>query len=180
MENEKVIPITNGVGSVELVNGTYTVSSLTTGYDNTSILPAEVEVVEGTDTYSFTIAATGTLTLHVSDDGTDVGIPVVGAKFKRCDAEGTEYGDEITSDSDGNAVFNNVPYSEGETVPVVYYKQTASDLSHDFDSSLKDTTLTAETATIEVENTPATERNFNFTDANYSGLPIADGQIILS
>lgn len=52
------IPITNGVGSLELVNGTYAVTSFTVGYDDTSITPAEQEIVEGTNDYSFTIAAT--------------------------------------------------------------------------------------------------------------------------
>lgn len=179
MNNQQIIDITNGIGSKELVNGTYTVSSSTTGYDNTSVLPAQVEIVEGTDEYSFTIAATGTLTLHVSDDGTDIGIPIEGATFVRCDSLGTTYGDEITSDSDGNAVFNSVPFAL-ENAPTIYYKQTGSDGSHTFDNTLKTTTLTTDTGTVEVLNEIATTRNFNFTDANYSGLPIADGQIILS
>lgn len=179
MENQKTVEITNGIGSLALVNGTYAVTSSTVGYDNATILPAEQEITEGVNDYSFTIAATGSLTLHVSDDGTDIGIPIVGAKFARCDAEGTTYGDEITSDDDGNAVFNAVPFAE-EGAPVVYYKQTGSDGSHDFDNTLQNTTLTAETTTVEVMNAEAATRNFNFTDATYSGLPIADGQIILS
>lgn len=152
----------------------------TLGYDNTSITPTEVEVVEGTDEYTFTIGATGTLTLHVSDDGTDIGVPVVGATFARCDAEGTVYGNPITTDADGNAVFNNVPFSAEENAPLIYYKQTASDGAHTFDNTLQNTTLAEETLTVEVTNAPATVRNFNLTDTNYSGLPIADGQIILS
>lgn len=179
MDNQQIIDITNGVGSKELVNGSFNVSSSTTGYNNTSILPTEVEIVEGTNEYSFTIAATGTLTLHVSDDGTDVGVPIEGATFVRCDANGTTYGSAITSNSDGNAVFNLVPYAL-ENAPTIYYKQTGSDGSHTFDDTLKTTTLTTETGTVEVLNEIATTRNFNFTDANYSGLPIADGQIILS
>lgn len=179
MENEQVIEITNGIGSKEIVNATYTVSANITGYDITSITPNEVEIVEGTDDYSFTIGATGTLTLHVSDDGTDAGIPIEGAKFVRCDADGVTHGDEITSDVDGNAVFGNVPYAE-EGAPNIYYKQTASDGSHDFDNTLKTITLTTETHTEEVLNTEAALRNFTLTDTNYTGLPIADGQILLS
>lgn len=180
MENQQIIPITNGVGSKELVNGTYTVSSSTLGYDDTSITPTEQEITEGINEYSFTIAATGTLTIHISDDGTDAGIPIVGAKMIRCDAEGNTYGSEIISNEDGNAVFNYVPFSAEENAPVVYYKQTSSDGSHDFNTELQNTTLSEETSTIELINEVAETRNFSFTDANYEGLPIADGQIILS
>lgn len=162
-----------------MINGNYTVSSLTTGYNNASILPATLEIVEGTNDYSFTVAATGTLTIHVSDDGTDVGVPIVGAKFVRCDANGQTYGNEVVSDADGNATFAYVPFAT-ENAPLVYYKQTASDGNHDFNSDLQNTTLLEQTVTIELENEIAATRNFNLTDTNYSGLPIADGQIILS
>ena len=176
---EQTVPITNGVGSLELSNGTYAVASSTLGYDDTSITPAEQEIVDGTDEYSFTIAATGTLTLHVSDDGTDAGVPIEGAKFVRCDADGNTYGDEVLSDADGNAVFGFVPFAE-ENAPAVYYKQTASDGTHEFSIELQNTSLSADAVTVEVANTPATLRTFNLTDANYTGLPIADGQINLT
>lgn len=179
MGNEQIISIANGVGSIELVNGTYNVVSSTLGYNNTSINPTEIEVVEGTDNYSFTIAATGTLTLHITDNGTNGGTSVVGAKFARCDSEGNTYGDEITTDEDGNAVFNYVPFAE-ENAPIIYYKQTASDGNHNFDDTLKNTTLLTDTFTIEILNSPAETRNFSLTDTNYSGLPIANGQITLS
>lgn len=180
MDNQQIVPITNGVGSKAISNGTYAVTSSTLGYDDASITPAEQEIAEGTDEYAFTIAATGTLTLHVSDDGTDVGVPIEGATFARCDADGTTYGDPITSDADGNAVFSFVPFTETENGPVVYYKQTASDGSHTFSEELQNVTLTVEETTVEVMNEEAVTRTFNLTDANYSGLPIADGQIILS
>lgn len=180
MENQHTIPITDGVGSIALVNGSYTVASSTLGYDNTSIYPTTQEITEDVNEYNFTIAATGTLTLHVSDDGTNIGTAIEGAKFARCDAEGNTYGEEITSDTDGNAVFNYVPFSATETAPTIYYKQTVSDGQHEFDAQLKNVVLTTQTHTIEVENPAAATRNFNFTDANYSGLPIVDGEIILS
>lgn len=178
-EGQQIIHITNGKGSKELSNGTYAVTSSTLGYDNTSITPTEQEVSDGVNEYNFTIAATGTLTIHVSDDGTDAGIPIVGAKFSRCDADGKVYGNEIVSNEEGNAIFSFVPFAE-ENAPAVYYKQTASDGNHNFDVELKNIVLTTETHTIEVSNVPATERSFNFTDINYENLPIADGQVILS
>lgn len=175
----KIIHITNGVGSGELVEGTYAVTSSTLGYDNAQITPAEVTIDAETAEYVFTIAATWSFTLHVSDDGTDVGVPIVGAKFIRCDAEGTTYGEEITSDEDGNATFANTPYSEEENTPHIYYKQTASDGSHNFDSELKNIQIHTETHTEEITNEAAAERHFKLTDAHYENLPIADGEINL-
>lgn len=177
--SQHVIPITNGKGTKEITNGTYDVTGEFTGYDNSSILPATQEISEGVNEYSFTIAATGKLTLHVTDDGTDVGVPIEGATFIRCDAEGNTYGNPVTSDVDGNAVFEHVPFA-AYSAPAVYYKQTASDGEHEFSDELRNTTLTEENVTVEIENSDSTERTFTITDANYENLPIADGNITIS
>ena len=88
----KSVIITNGTGTSNLINDTYSVTASVTGYENTSIDPTSISVVEGTNTYAFTISATGTLTLHVSEDGTSTGTPIVGATFVSTDSSGTEYG----------------------------------------------------------------------------------------
>ena len=175
----KTITITNGTGSASLINDTYTVTADVTGYDNSSISPASVDIVDGTNSYAFTISATGTLTLHVTDDGTVSGNPIVGATFYRTDSAGTEYGSVITTDSNGDAVFNNVPFS-ATNAPVIYYKQTASDGDHEFDNTVKSTTLTTSTSTIEVINSVGATRTITLTDANYSNLPIDSGIITLT
>lgn len=179
MAKPYVISITNGTGSSDIATDEYTVTAVAAGYDTTSISPSTITITDDAD-YAFTIAATGTLTLHVSDDGTEAGTPIVGATFVRCDAEGTPYGDPITSDDSGNAVFNYVPYSDGGDAPTIYYKQTASDGEHDFETTLYDITLTEETATEEIFNAPPSLKNINLTDANYAGLPIAEAEITLS
>ena len=168
--NKQVI-ITNGVWTTDLVNGGYTVTADVTGYNASSIDPSSITVVEGTNEYSFTIEAEGTLTLHVTEDGTSGGTPVVGATFIRTDSEGNEYGTPITSDAQGNAVFNDVPYA-ASGAPAVYYKQTASDGDHEFDNTVKNVTLTCQTQTVEVTNAPGATRTINLTDANYVNLPI--------
>ena len=77
------IPITNGKGSIELVNGTYNATALVGGYDASTLDPKNVTIVEGTNDYAFTISAKGTLTLHVTDTGDPVsGVQIIGAKFK--------------------------------------------------------------------------------------------------
>ncbi|MDD6224374.1 MAG: hypothetical protein PUB18_05190, partial [bacterium] len=137
-------------------------------------------VTEDTTSYSFTVAATGTLVLHVTEEGTEDGTPVVGATFYRCDSEGTTYGEAVVSDDAGNATFNYVPFSAlGESL-VVYYKQTKADEVHDFDLELQNTTLIDESTVVEVFNPPVSTKTLTLTDANYSGLPIENAEITLS
>ncbi len=167
----KIINITDGTGSAEIINGTFDVTAEVNGYNNTTIDPSSVTVEADTDTYAFTIAATGTLTLNVTDDGTASGTPIVNATFIRTDSTGNEYGDVITSDASGNAVFNNVPFAE-TGAPTIYFKQTASDGDHEFDGSVQSTTMTTSTSTLQIENAPGAIRTINLTDATYQNLPI--------
>ena len=171
----KIVDITNGTGTVELINDTYTVTADVPGYDNSTIDPSSITVDEGTNTYAFTISSTGTLTLHVTDTGTTSGTPIVGATFIRTDSEGNEYGTVITTDEHGNTVLNNVPY-DTTNAPLIYYKQTASDGDHEFDSTVQSTSLTTQTATVEIINQPGATRTINLTDANYENLPV-DGSL---
>ena len=172
----KVINITNGTGTGELINDTYTVTAEVNGYDNTSIDPSSVTIDAATNTYDFTISASGTLTLHVTEDGTTTGTPIVGATFIRTDSTGTEYGNVITTDANGDAVFNNVPYAATDA-PIIYYKQTASDGNHEFDDTVQNTTLTTSTATIEIINSPGATRTITLTDENYTNLPIGTAEL---
>lgn len=176
--NKEVI-ISNGVGSIDLINGNYNVSGEVNGYNNSTLNPSTINVVEGENEYSFTIAAEGVLTLHVSEEGTASSTPIVGAKFIRVDSEGNEYGSEITSDSEGNAVFNNVPYAEHDA-PIIYYKQTAGDGSHEFVSTVQSTTLTTDAQTVEVENPLGDIRTIRLLDANYANLPIDSATLSLT
>lgn len=172
----KIVTIINGSGTVELINDTYTVSAEVNGYDNASIDPNSVVVDAATNTYAFTIAASGILTLHVTEDGTSTGVPVVGATFVRTDSLGNEYGTAVISDTNGDAVFNNVPY-DATSAPTIYFKQTASDGDHEFDASVQNTTMTSATATIQIQNAPGAVRTINLTDANYANLPIESASL---
>lgn len=178
MAKQYQINITNGEGTENVINDTYSVTANVNGYNNASISPNEVTVVDGTNEYSFTISATGSLTLHVTEDGTSGGIPIVGATFYRTDSTGTTYGSEFTTDSSGNATLSNIPYATTDA-PIIYYKQTASDGTHTFDTTVKSTTLTTETQTIEISNPLPPQRTFKLKDANYEGLNIDSGTINL-
>lgn len=159
----KIVNITNGTGSENLINGDYTVTALVTGYDNTTINPTDITVDAVINEYAFSIAATGTLTLHVTDTGTSAGTPIVGATFIRTDAT-------------GNAVFNNVPYAD-TNAPTIYFKQTASVGDHEFDDAVQSTTLTTDTQTLEIQNTVGALRTITLTDANYENLPVDSGTL---
>lgn len=172
----KSVTITNGSGTVELINDTYAVTAEVPGYDNSTINPDSVTVAEGTNTYAFTISANGTLTLHVTEEGTAQGAPIEGATFVRTDADGNEFGSPVTSDDQGNAVLANVPY-DANNAPTIYFKQTASDGEHEFDNTVQNTTLTAQTATVEIANPEGAERTITLTDANYENLPINSGTL---
>lgn len=173
------INITNGTGTERIFNDTYSVSVTSTGYDATTLDPKSVTVVEGTNEYAFKVGATGQLTIHVTEDGTEGGTPVVGATFYRTDATGTTYGNAVQTDSSGNAILPNLPFADSGA-PVVNYKQTATDQEHTFDGANKEITLTTQTTTIQVANPLPPTRTITLQDANYTGLNVATATINLS
>ncbi|MGN1337136.1 MAG: hypothetical protein ACI4WW_01520 [Candidatus Coprovivens sp.] len=180
MDKTYIVNITNGQGQANILRDTYNVTANVEGYDNSTITPQSITYDGTQTTYNFTIAANGTLTLHVTEDGTSLGTPIEGATFVRTDSTGTEtYGSTVTTDASGNAVFANVPY-DATTDISVYYKQTSSDGDHTFDDTVKEVKLTLKTTTVEVINEGTSEITIKLTDANYENLPIASGTITLS
>ena len=165
------INVVNGTATENILNGDYSVSTNVTGYDNNTIDPISVTISEGVNEYNFTVAATGTLTVHISETGVADGTPIVGAKIIRCDSEGNTYGSEATTNVEGNAILANVPYAASDA-PTIYFKQTASDGTHEFPVTLQSTTMTTQTSTFELQNPMAALRTINYTDKNYEGLKI--------
>lgn len=174
------IKIENGVGTASIPNGIYSVESNTAGYLNTSVQPKQIEITASTDTYKFTLDAIATLKLHVTENGSSEGPAIVGAKFVRCDINGNIYGDEVTTDASGNAIFENLPFDSSIKAPIIYYKQILSDEFHQFDSSLQITVLESTYNVIEVTNPLPDEKTFNLSEEKYSDLPVAIGYITLT
>ena len=173
------IPITNGKGSIELVTGTYNAQASAGGYDASTLNPKSVTIIDGTDTYAFTISATGVLTLHVTDNGDpSTGVQIIGAKFIRTNSTGTIVGKEITTNTDRDAVFNNVPFAESGST-AIYYKQISSDGGHTFDDTVKSITMTEAAETVQITNTTAPVRNFKLMDSSYPNIQITKAQITL-
>ena len=120
------IPITNGKGSIELVTGTYNATAVAGGYDPSTLSPSSITIIDGTDTYAFTISAKGTLTLHVTDTGNpDTGVQIIGAKFVRTDSTGTITGTEISTNDDGNAVLITFRLPPQEVIKYIISKYLA-------------------------------------------------------
>ena len=175
----KTVTITNGSGTSQLINGSYSVEANVVGYDNSSINPTTLNVEEGTNNYAFTIASTGTLTIHITEEGTAGGTPIVGATLIRTDSSGNEYGSAITTDASGNAIFNNVPFADNNA-PTIYFKQTASDGDHEFSEAVQNTTMTASAETLEISNPAGAIRTITLTDFNYNNLPIETATLTLT
>ena len=173
------VPITNSLGSLEIVNGNYNVSAEVPGYDSTTLTPKSIEIVNDTETYNFTISATGTLTIHVADTGSSTtGIQIVGAKFIRTDYQGNETGVEITTDTDGNAKFTNVPFSPSKSSKI-YFKQVSSDGKHTFSEELRSIEMKVNEEVVEIANPMAPLKRFTLMDSNFVNVPIEDGDLYL-
>lgn len=172
------ISIANGTGSEKVANGTYSAVGKFDGFDNSTLNPKSFTVRAGVTVYNLTIAATGTLNIHVTEEGTPNGTPVEGAIFVRCDETGaTTYGDPVTSNANGVAAMQFLPHGNNQTV---YFKQTATATDHEYDTVVRAFTLANQTETTEVPNPVLTQRVFNITDRHYHGATIPSGTLTLT
>lgn len=168
------VTITNGSGSQELPAGLYNVTAAVTGYDNVTLDPSTFTATTGTGSESFTIAAAGTLTLNVNETGASGGTPITAGTFIRCSADGnTEYGTAKTVDASGVCEFDHVPYGDAVTPYEFYIRQLTSDTTHSIFDGVITIQMAALTQTEYVQNLPAAQQDFSFTDQYYSGLPIS-------
>ncbi len=84
-----------------------------------------------------------------------------------------EYGNPVTTDVDGSAKLEHLPY-DTSTPYKIYIKQLSSDGSHNFESTIKEILMDGENKEIEISNPKATSRNISLIDANYSNYPISE------
>ncbi len=170
------VTITNGTGSQAMQKGSYTVSAIANGYDASTLSPTTFNAGESETSQAFTLSANGTLTFNVNETGAAGGTPITSGSLVMTDSTGaTEYGQPVTINASGDAVFNNVPYgSTGEPFQL-YFKQLSTDDDHNIFEGVISVAMTSQTQTEYVQNTPIATQTFTLTDANY-GLPI-DGQL---
>lgn len=168
------VNIVDGQGTQSMKAGAYTVSvSQAPGYELTSLSPTTYTAGTSTGTGAFTLSANGTLTFNVNETGASGGTPVTSGTIVMTDSTGTtEYGTAVTIDATGNAVFDNVPYGTAQSPFELYFKQLTTDDAHNIYSGVISVSMTAQTQTEYVLNSPISEQTITLTDANYSGMPI--------
>ncbi len=172
MANYNVV-ITNGNGSQRMQKGTYSVSAVVEGYDASTLDPKAFTVASDALTQVFTLAGTGTLTFNVNETGAAGGTPVTGGTIVMTDSTGNiEYGSPVTINATGEAVFNNVPYSETGNSVVLYFKQLTTDDNHNIYDGIIEVTMTEANQTEYIQNTLAGLQSFELKDATY-GFPLS-------
>lgn len=169
------VNIVNGVATVDLPAGSYTVSAVTVnGYKLDTLNPTSLTVTAAAAT-DFEIAADGTLTVHVTEDGTSGGTVVAGSKFQRCDKNGNTVGTEQTTDLSGNVSFSNTPY--GDLTSKIYLKNTQAAIGHVLLDDILEFIPTTQTQTCELAEPLVYTQTINLTDENYVGLNIENATI---
>ena len=97
----------------------------------TTLSPSTYTVSTSQQTGNFTISASGTLTIIFNETGLEGGTPITSGTVVMTDSTGTvQYGSEVQIDSNGTAIFNNVPYGSTQSAYTLYFKQLSSDDNH--------------------------------------------------
>lgn len=110
------IPITNGKGSIELVTGTYKAQAVAGGYDASTLDPKSVNIIDGTTTYAFTISATWTLTLHVTDTGNPDTVKSIVMTQSSETVQITNSPAPVRNFTLMDASFSNIPIIDGQII----------------------------------------------------------------
>ncbi len=167
------VTITDGNGSQAMQKGTYNVTANVPGYDNSTLTPTTYTATDAEGSQTFTISANGTLTFVVNETGAAGGTPVTSGTIVMTDETGnTEYGQPVTIDSTGNAVFDNVPYGTTADPFTLYFKQLTTDDDHNIFDGVITVTMQSQTQTEYIVNTSTAVQTFTLNDANYTGLPV--------
>ena len=169
------VTIINGNGSQTMETGEYSVSAIyAPGYDMTTLNPTSFTATSSTTTAKFTLSATGTLEIVFNETGEEGGTPITSGSVVMTDSTGTtQYGDVIEVNSNGVAIFNNVPFGSEQSAYTLYFKQLTSDENHEAYPTVFAVGMGGQTQTEYVlNNLKSVLQNFVLTDANYTDLPI--------
>ena len=174
------VTIINGKGSQTMQAGDYDVSAIyAPGYDMETLSPTSYTATSSTTTGAFTISASGTLTIIFNETGAAGGTTIVSGSVVMTDPTGeTQYGPVIDIDSNGSAVFNNVPYGSEQSAYTLYFKQLTSDENHNVYPDVFAVGMGGSTQTEYILNTlKSVLQNFTLTDANYPDLPVYNAEL---
>ena len=171
------VTITNGTGSQTMNPGSYGVScSYAPGYDMTTLSPTTYNATSPSGSGTFTLSSYGTLTIIFNETGEEGGTPITSGTVVMTNLAGdVEYGSVVNIDSSGTAVFYNVPFGSAQAPYTLYFKQLTSDDDHNPYENVFTVGMGAETQTEYIlNNLKLAPQSLTLTDANYSGLPVAN------
>ena len=174
------VTITNGTGSQNMIIGEYNVSATyAPGYDMSTLSPTTFNATSTTQTGAFTLSANGELTIVFNETGAVGGTPITSGTVVMTNQDGTEqYGNVVQIDTNGTAVFNNVPYGTAQSGYTLYFKQLTSDAEHNIYSDVFVVGMGDQTQTEYILNTLNTAvQNFTLTDVNYTNMPIYNASL---
>ena len=173
------VTITNGSGSQAMKAGTYdVVATSAPGYDTTSLSPTTFTASTSAGSATFTLSATGTLTFVVNETGASGGTPVESGSIVMTDSTGTtQYGSPVSIGSNGEAIFQNVPFGSASEPYSLYFKQLSTDANHNLYENVISVSMAAQTQTEYIQNTPIATQTIALTDANYANLPVASATL---
>ena len=169
------VTIINGKGSQTMELGKYSVSAIyAPGYDMTTLSPTSYSATSSPAAGEFTISATGTLTIVFNETGAEGGTPITSGSVVMTDSTGEiQYGSVVDVDSNGTAIFNNVPFGSEQAAYTLYFKQLTSDENHDPYPNVFAVGMGGETQTEYVKNAlKSVLQDISLTDANYPNLPV--------
>lgn len=177
-KSNHVITFANGVASnVTLPVGEYTFvpGSITIpGYTNATA--TNFTITSATQTVTLQLTANGVLNVTVQGDP---GTPIVGAKLQMSNSSGTtDYGTAATTDTQGQASFNHLPYGTTENPTDLWVHQLNSDASHAPIDAPQAVSMGTTPKNIDITNQRlAANITMNASDANYPGITPISGQI---
>lgn len=169
------VTIINGSGSQTMETGEYSVSAIyAPGYDMATLSPTSYSATATGETGTFTIGATGTLSIVFNETGEAGGTAITSGTVVMTDSTGeVQYGSVAEIDSNGTATFSNVPFGSEQAAYTLYFKQLTSDDNHNIYQSVFAVGMGGQTQTEYVLNTlKSVLQNFTLTDANYPNLPV--------
>lgn len=173
------IDIVNGTASKAICKGNYSVTVSTRGYDAATLTPQTYCCTAGSIGQVFTVEGAGTLTINVNETGAAGGTPITGGSIVMTDSTGTtQYGSPVSIAANGNAVFEKVPYATPEDPFTLFFKQLASDDSHDAYDGVIAVAMNSSTQTAYVKNDPAATQTFTLIDKTYN-RPIATATLTM-
>lgn len=171
------INFVNGVSGEEtLAVGTHKyVSNTIPGYTNATMEDFTVPA-ESTQPIALKIAASGTLTVNLTDAD---GNPMQGGSFRLSNADGTEFYGEAVAVNNGVAVFEHVPYDPEDGI-TIYVAQTAVTPGYAPIAAPAEVTMDSAAETLNLTNSALTTATFTLEDQYYPGMVPLTGTVTVT